>query len=173
MKLKILAIGLGIIFQTCTFNAVAESTATAHQRQSFSAGVTRTTNSGRSMSIQSNQTVSGSKFERNSSLELGNGTSASRSVNGAYDAESGTASRSVEGTRINGSTYSRDYTAEKTADGYQARANYTNGAGNTASSEVIVIQDKDNGTSTVTKSVTGFNGETHGSTVERTLQVGN
>jgi hypothetical protein len=167
-----LAISLGIISQTYTLTAVAD-TGSVHQRQNYSAGVTRTTNAGRSISVQSNQTANGSSFTRNTSVELANGTNASRTISGDIDADSGTASRSVNGTRLNGSTYSREYNLEKTADGHSVQGSYTNAAGNTASITVSASQNEENGTSTVTKSITGFNGETHGSTVEKTLQVEN
>lgn len=137
-------------------------------RHSFTTDVTRTTGSGKTMSRHTAQVATDTGFRRETSVTNPQGKTASRTVEASVDADAGIRTRSLEGTRMNGDTYSAERITERTEDGYNRAVSRTNAAGETASKQVSISIDKANNTLTKNVSATGFNGETHTATVVKT-----
>jgi hypothetical protein len=75
-----------------------------------------------------------------------NGATATRSSEVVRDAENGIRTRSVEGTRANGNTYSSQHVATRTEDGYSVEHNRTRADGSTSNRTSTVVRDPENGT---------------------------
>lgn len=138
-------------------------------RHSFSTDVTRSTDAGRSMHRHTEQTASQHQFRRESTLTTGNGNSAHRTVEGQYDADNQRYIRSVNGERLNGSTYAGERITQKTDNGYTRSASRTNANGDTATRSADVSVDRESNTVTKNITATNFQGDTHTATVTRTL----
>lgn len=153
--------------------AAATVAGAAHaERRNFSTDVTRTGADGRGYSRHTEQVGSANGFSRQSALTTNSGKTASRAVDVSNDAAAQSRTRAVEGTRLNGNSYSGQRVTTRTDDGYTRNGTYTNAAGESASRNVDVSVDAESQTLTKNKSVTGFNGETHSSSVVRTRTDG-
>jgi len=153
--------------------AAATVAGAAHaERRSFTTDVSRVGAEGRGYSRHTEQVGTATGFSRQSALTTNGGKTASRAVSVDNDAAAQTRTRAVEGTRLNGNSYSGQSTTARTDDGYTRNGSYTNAAGQTATRDVDVSVDAEAQSLTKSKSVTGFNGETHSSTVVRTRTDG-
>lgn len=141
-------------------------------RHSFTTDLTRTTGSGKTLSRHTAQVATDTGFRRDTRVTNPQGKTASRTVEASVDADAGIRTRSVEGIRMNGDTYSGERITERTEDGYNRVVSRTNAAGETASKEVSTRIDRANNTLTKNVSATGFNGETHTATVVKTWDHG-
>lgn len=137
-------------------------------RHGFTTDVTRTTGSGKTLSRHTVQEATDTGFRRETRVTNPQGKTASRTVEASVDADAGIRTRSVEGTRMNGDTYSGERIAQRTEEGYNRVMSRTNAAGETASKEVSTRIDRANDTLTKNVRVTGFDGETHTTTVVKT-----
>lgn len=141
-------------------------------RQSFTTDVARSGAEGRGYSRHTEQVGTATGFSRQSSMTTNSGKTASRAVGVSNDAEAQARTRTVEGVRLNGNSYSGEKVTTRTDDGYARSGSYTNAAGQTASRDVAVSVDPQAQSVSRSKTVTGFNGETHSSTVVRTRTGG-
>lgn len=169
MKIQTLAIAIALSSALASPLAMAEK---IHARNSFTADVTRTTGNGKSMSRHTEQVATDTGFKRSSTLTSAAGKTASRNVEGSYDASSKTYTKTIDGTRMNGDTYSGERVTQKTENGFDRSLSRTNAAGQTATKDISVAVDKENKTVTKNISVTGFNGEVHNATVVKTYSNG-
>lgn len=169
MKIKNVAIAIALSSALISPLAMAEK---AHDRQSFSADVTRTTGNGKTMSRHTEQVATANGFRRESTITNGAGKTANRVVEGSRDPETNTYTKTVQGTRMNGDSYSAERVTQRTDDGYVRTQTRTNAAGETASKQVTASVDHDTNTVTKNISATGFNGETHSATVVKTYSKG-
>lgn len=144
-----------------------------HQRRDFTTDVTRTTGSGKTFTRHTEQTATDTGFRRESTMTNPEGKTSNRSVEGNYDAETKTYTKDINGTRMNGDSYSAQRTTQKTDDGYNRTRTRTNAEGETATRQVNAEIDKENKTMTKTISNTNFDGETRTKTITRTAQPGN
>ena len=74
--------------------------------RSFTADVTRSNSAGRTMSRHTEQVANQHRIQRQSTWTNGYGKTATRSMQGSYNPDNKTYTRSVEGTRFNGETHS-------------------------------------------------------------------
>lgn len=171
--MKIHHLMLAVALTTSCIVPVAHAERAAkHPRHSYSADVTRTYGNGKTVNRHTEQTATATGFNRSSTMTGSDGRTASRNVSANRDAETGTYTKSVNGTRMNGDTYSGERVTQKTDDGYTRSSTRTNASGETASKQVSAVVDRENGTLTKNISATGFNGETHSTTVVKTYSKG-
>ena len=109
------------------------------------------------------------QLQRQTLVTTGQGASASRSVEGQYDAANQSYSRNLEGTRFNGDSYAASRETVKTDTGYERNVSRTNSAGETASANTSVIRDRDSKSVTKDVQATGFNGQSYSTTVTRSF----
>src|SRR3990167_817141 len=157
---------------SCVVSVAHAERGAKHPRHSYSADTTRTYGNGQTYNRHTEQTATATGFNRSSTVTGPDGKTASRNVSGNRDAEAGTYSKSINGTRMNGDTYSGERVTQKTDDGYNRSSTRTNASGDTASKQVSAVVDRENGTLTKNISATGFNGETHSATVVKTYSKG-
>jgi len=169
MKIKALVIAISVSAALASPIVMADN---VRARGSFAAEVTRTTSGGHSMTRQTVQNATTNGFQRATNVTTGAGKMARRSVEASRDAASQTYSRTVDGVRMNGDTYSAERITQRTEDGFNRSLSRTNADGATASKQVDVAVNKDAGTLTKNTTVTGFNGEVHSSTVVKTYSNG-
>ena len=174
MKLHAFAIALAVSAAVASPLALAEQSRGSHHqlRGNFVADVTRTTGDGRTLSRHTEQVRTEAGFRRESTFTNPAGKTASRVVEGSYDAANQTYTRTMEGVRANGDTYSSERITQKTEDGFNRTVNRTNADGLTASKQVEVSIDRDNQTITKNITATGFNGEVHTATVVKSHRSG-
>jgi hypothetical protein len=144
----------------------------SHQRHNVSKEITRSNSAGRSMTRTTEQVASQNQFRRQTTATNGQGNTAQRSVEGSYDADAKRYTRSMNGTRFNGDTYSSVRDTQKTDDGYVRSQSRTNVSGNTANKQVAVVVDKDNHSITKQFDATGFNSKTYSATIEKSIGAG-
>lgn len=172
MKFQQIAIVAAISAALASPMAMAEKVRLdRHARHSITADVTRTTGNGKTMSRHTEQAVTETGFRRESTMTSPEGKTASRIVEGSRDPDTHTYTKTVQGTRMNGDTYSAERVTQKTEDGYNRSVSRTNAAGETASKQVNTVVDREN--HTITKNITGngFNGEVHTATVVKTYNA--
>ena len=99
-------------------------------------------------------------IQRTQTIETADGRSAERQVTRTRDRDAGIATRTVEGTRLNGDTYSGETVRRRTDNGYIQNSTRTNANGETATRDQEVVIDREAGTVTKTIDYTKFNGET-------------
>lgn len=171
MKTKPLMLAV-VLAASCAVSVAHADLGAKHQRHSYTADVTRTAGNGKTVSRHTAQTATATGFNRSTAMTAPDGRTASRTVSGNRDAEAGTYTKSINGTRLNGDTYSGERVTQKTDDGFTRSSTRTNASGETASKQMSVEVDKENGTLTKNISATGFNGETHSVTVVKTYSKG-
>lgn len=171
MKNKTGIIALALMASLGVNVALADSTR-AMKRTGFTSDITRSTGAGRFMHRHTVQTPTANGFVRKHTLETGSGQTANRQVNLEYDQDTRTLTRSAEGERLNGATYTTQRSAQKTQEGYTKQVTHTNGQGAEASKQVDVIVDKEAKTLTKTITATDYQGETHSAVVVRSYQGG-
>lgn len=166
-----------LILSSVLLGSVALSSAQAdtlrhNQRHSFQTEVTRSNGAGRSITRQTQQVAGTNQFQRDTTLTTGQGKTANRHIEGNYDPETKTYTRTLEGSRLNGDTYSSIREASKTENGFVRSQTRTNSAGETASKDVTVSADKENRTLTKEVSATGFHGKTYNATLTQSYGDG-
>lgn len=144
-----------LLVATCTFVSINSYADRQITRDTPAGVITRT--------MEQHRTENG--YARHHSLSTSDGRSAYRNVNMVRDPEAQSRTREVEGSRLNGNTYSSQSTRQRTEDGYQQMSTFTNAAGQTANREKSLVVDRVSGTATKQTSTTGFNGETQTRTV--------
>lgn len=169
MKIKALVIAISVSAAVASPLTMADN---IRARNSFTADVTRTTSGGKSLTRQTVQNATANGFQRATTVTTGAGKMASRSVEASRDAASQTYTRTVDGVRAAGDTYSAERITQRTEDGFNRSLSRTNADGATASKQVDVSVNKDASTLTKNTTVTGFNGEVHSSTVVKTYGNG-
>lgn len=153
-------------------SALADNGKHMGQRHDFTRDVTRTNGAGKTITSHTEQVVSDTGFVRTTDKSGPNGQTAHREVAGTRSTDGKSFTKTVEGTRLNGKTYSGSATTTRTEDGYERHSTATNGAGKTATRDVVVDVDKANHTLTKERTSVGFNGKTHSSTVVKTIGGG-
>lgn len=147
-------------------NSAQADTLRHAQRHSFQTEVTRTAGD-RSLRRTTEQVAGQGHFQRTTQITTGQGKTASRKVQGQYDATTQTYTRTMEGTRPNGDTVSSIRQTTKTEDGFVRSQSRTNANGQVATKNVSVSVDHENQVQTRTVDATGYNGKTYSATTKR------
>ena len=169
MKMHKIAIAVAVSAALASPLAMAER---PRAGQSFSADVTRTTGSGKSMSRHTEQVATENGFRRQSTMTTGEGKSASRSVEGNYDPQTHTYTKQYQYQHMNGETTSGERVTQRTENGYNRTLTHTSAEGQSASKQVNTTVDKDSNTLTKDITMTGYNGEVKTATVVKTYNKG-
>lgn len=173
MKTTLIVLGCAVLLGSNLAQAREHGFGRDHHgpRQSYTQDSTRTLSDGRVFTRHTEQTVSNTGFQRNTTLTNPEGKTATRTVTGTRDPANKTYTRSVDGTTFSGKTYSRDTVTQKTSDGYTRETNATLPNGKTMERDVHATVDKQAGTLTRDISVTKPNGQVVEKTVVTTRTV--
>ncbi|GAB2189639.1 hypothetical protein MAH1_12470 [Sessilibacter sp. MAH1] len=136
--------------------------------KNFNVNQSRTTVNGtfnRNIQRQTNE----NGFTKSRSATLPNGQSKSRVKEVSVDQDTQTATKTVNGTRLNGESYSKTSQATRTENGYATSSSRTGIQGNTVSKNTNASYDKDSGTVTKNKEFIDAQGQSHTSTTTRTV----
>ena len=123
----------------------------------------------RSSLRQGVQMAGQNQFQRQIQVTTGQGATATRSVEGRYDADNKSYTRSLEGSRLNGASYASSRETIKTDSGFERNLSRTNAAGETATANSTVVRDTENKSVSKEVQATGFNGQTYSTTITRSL----
>ena len=141
------------------------------QRHSFQTEVTRTAGN-RSLHRYTEQVAGKHQFQRSTDIVTGSGKTASRKIQGEYDAATKTYTRTMESTRPNGDTVSSVRETTKTDDGFVRTQTRTNADGQVASKAVVVSVDHENKVQTKNVEATGYHGKSYSASVTRSFDQG-
>ncbi|RLU01879.1 hypothetical protein [Ketobacter sp.] len=164
-KLNSLILGSCLVGGLLISSAQADTLRHA-QRHSFQTEVTRTAGD-RSLRRTTEQVAGQGHFQRTTQFATGQGKTASRKVQGEYDAAAQTYTRTLESTRPNGDTVSSVRETTKTEDGFVRSQSRTNADGQMASKQVSVSVDHENQVQTRNVEASGYAGASYSASTTR------
>lgn len=130
------------------------------KRQSFTTNSTKTLANGQTITRNTTQSVTDNGFTRNSNLTNSQGQTASKNISVVNDKETGTRTRTVEGSTFDGDAFGHQNTIQKTDNGFVKNSSFTTPEGKTGSKEVVGVIDKEAGTFTKNITINTPNGDT-------------
>lgn len=128
--------------------------------QAFTTNSTKTLANGETITRTTTQSVTDNGFTRNSNLTNSQGQTASKNISVVNDKETGTRTRTVEGSTFDGDAFGHQNTIQKTDNGFVKNSSFTTPEGKTGSKEVVGVIDKEAGTFTKNITINTPNGGT-------------
>jgi len=142
-----------LVFSLMSAACIAE-----HPRREFNKTIKRDHHAGSyTRSIEQHRIENG--IQRSSRIETPTGRSAVREVTRIRDGEAQTSTRIVNGTRLNGSTYSGETIRQRTDHGFVQNSTRINADGDTATRSKEVIVDREAGTISKQIEYVNFSGD--------------
>jgi len=146
------------------FSLISAACNAEHPRREFNKTIKRDHHAGSyTRAIEQHRIENG--IQRSSRVETPNGRTAVREITRTKDHEAQTSTRTVIGTRLNGSAYSGETIRQRTVDGFVQNSTRTNADGDTATRSKEVSIDRDSGVISKQVEYTNFSGESGSKTI--------